>query len=451
MALKLRVSTYGNQPMGASAEHVFGEGGGTIGRARNNDWVLPDSDRVVSGQHAVVSFANGEYRIRDTSTNGTFLNAFALSKGDERPIRNGDHLKIGPYEISVLDELNYHAPDSSPPPHAADMLSGIGVDPRATLDPLELLNRESGPGGNFDSASDFDFGSGNAQPDHSNPEVMGFELPRSMPDPEPPARPPGGTPPGGIPENWDETGLGARDSGQAGQHIGGRARQSFDAPAAPPSRERVPVQPVDVARGPGAPAPANHDAVASLLRNAGVPAEMITAETYAILGEIVQVVVAGVFDVLRARAQVKDQFRVPATTMKPIENNPLKFSINAQDALHNLFGKRNPGFQSPVSAFQESFDDIKAHQMAILAGMRAAYREMLEYFEPDGLEREFDKGLKRGVLAGVLNKSKYWDLYEEHYESLVKDEDSSFHRLFGDAFGRAYEEQMQRLSSVRNR
>ena len=34
----------------------------------------------------------------------------------------------------------------------------------------------------------------------------------------------------------------------------------------------------------------------------------------------------------KARAEVKNQFRVNITTLKPLDNNPLKFSANADDA-----------------------------------------------------------------------------------------------------------------------
>ena len=167
------------------------------------------------------------------------------------------------------------------------------------------------------------------------------------------------------------------------------------------------------------------------------------------LGKILNVVVQGTVDVLRARAQIKDQFRVPATMLKAVENNPLKFSINAQDALQNLFTKNNPGYQTPVDAFVESFEDIKAHQLAMIAGMRAAYESMHEYFNPEDLSAEFDRALKRGVLGGVLNKAKYWDLYEDMYKKTANDADASLHKLFGDEFARAYEDQMQRLLTVR--
>ena len=44
---------------------------------------------------------------------------------------------------------------------------------------------------------------------------------------------------------------------------------------------------------------------------------------------------------------------MPITIIRPVENNPLKFSMNAEDALHNLFVKRNPGYLAAAEAFRE--------------------------------------------------------------------------------------------------
>jgi type VI secretion system protein ImpI len=48
-----------------------------------------------------------------------------------------------------------------------------------------------------------------------------------------------------------------------------------------------------------------------------------------------------------------------------------------------------------------------------------------------------------------MNKTKYWDLYREMYAELGND-DATFRRLFGDEFAQAYEEQMQRLTTLRS-
>ena len=451
MALILRVTSYGSQPIGAAAEHTFDNSGGSIGRAKSNDWYLPDPDRVVSNTHAIIRYANGEFYFRDNSTNGTSLNTLQLSKGDERPLHSGDHLKIGMYEISVENtEQSSDMSRNSPgrrEPSFGDLAQNLKVDPGATLDPLELLG--NGPSQNSMNLppEDFDFSNQGAQPDHSSPESMGFEPPTPIPDPTP--MPVAKKETASIPENWDDTGY----DGAASKPASSAPSVNVAVPQSPAATVSVPaVQTSPNTTGSAASIGAdNHGSIAALLQGAGLRPEMITDETYAMLGQILKVVIEGTVDILSARAQIKDQFRVPATMLKPIENNPLKFSINAQDALQNLFEKNNPGFQSPVDAFHESYEDIKAHQLAMIAGMRAAYKAMLEYFNPKDLEAEFDRALKRRVLGGVLNKTKYWDLYEDLYKSLSKDPDSSFHKLFGDEFARAYEEQMRRLSIVRKR
>jgi len=411
MALKLRVTSYGGQPMGAAAEHVFDDSGGSIGRAKDNDWCLPDPERVISNTHAFISCTNGEFYYRDNSTNGTSLNTLQLCKGDERPLRSGDYLKIGVYEISV--ESNGHEiekpRDTSgrQEPSLSNLAPNLNVDPGATLDPLELL----GTGSDHDSMNlppeDFDFG---AQADHSSPESMGFEPPAPIPDANP--MPIANEAPSGIPENWDVTGMDSDESPLKPQPASSTPSVKVPVPQSPTATVSVPAakMPPRTAGDRASGVADDGSGIAAMLVAAGIRPEAINTETYAMLGEILKVVIEGTVDVLSARAQI-----------------------------------------SPVDAFHEGYEDIKAHQLAMIAGMRAAYEAMLEYFNPDDLEAEFDRALKRGVLGGVLNKTKYWDLYEDLYKSLAKDPDSSFHKLFGDEFARAYEDQMQRLLTVRKR
>ena len=61
------------------------------------------------------------------------------------------------------------------------------------------------------------------------------------------------------------------------------------------------------------------------------------------------------------------------TMIQPVENNPLKFSANFEDAMQNLFLKRTQGWLGPAESFQDAFDDLIAHEMAMVAGIRAAF------------------------------------------------------------------------------
>ena len=153
-------------------------------------------------------------------------------------------------------------------------------------------------------------------------------------------------------------------------------------------------------------------------------------------------------DVLRARERIKDEFRMRMTTFKAADNNPLKFSANVEDALHNLLVKRNAAYLGPVEAFEDAFQDVRNHQMAMLAGVRVAYEAMLGEFEPGRLQEKFDRQGKSGSFLGGGAKSKYWEMYSNKFHDMVKDADTSFRHLFGDEFAKAYEEQLARLKTL---
>jgi type VI secretion system FHA domain protein len=185
--------------------------------------------------------------------------------------------------------------------------------------------------------------------------------------------------------------------------------------------------------------------LAAVLEGAGLDPKDVTADLARDFGRILRVVVAGLMEVLQARHNVKDEFRMRVTQFRRVDNNPLKFSANVDDALHNLLVKRNAAYLRPVEAFDDAFDDLRFHQLAMLAGMRTAFETMLQEFHPDRLQEQFDRQVKRGSLLAVGSKLKYWDLYRDMHEQLFQDPEVTFRKLFGDAFAKAYEDQLQRL------
>ncbi|MEO8521701.1 MAG: type VI secretion system-associated FHA domain protein TagH, partial [Acidobacteriota bacterium] len=189
--------------------------------------------------------------------------------------------------------------------------------------------------------------------------------------------------------------------------------------------------------------------LAALLTGAGVPDGAVTPDLARQLGGILRVVVVGLMDVLQSRQRIKEEFRMQQTIFRPADNNPLKFSANVEDALHNLLVKRNPAYLGPVDAFADAFDDLRDHQLAMLAGMRVAFESMLAQFDPDVLEPHFDGQLGKTSLGLVPARLRYWDLYRARRAELVKDPEAAFERLFGDQFRRAYEDQFRQLKAQR--
>ena len=111
MALRLQIISEQRQELGDRAQIVFGVGGGSIGRAADNDWVLPDPRRYLSARHARIVFRDGNYLLEDTSTNGVFANnaAAPIGRNSTHRIQDGDTLRLGEYHLRArVDAIEVH-------------------------------------------------------------------------------------------------------------------------------------------------------------------------------------------------------------------------------------------------------------------------------------------------------------------------------------------------------
>jgi predicted component of type VI protein secretion system len=191
------------------------------------------------------------------------------------------------------------------------------------------------------------------------------------------------------------------------------------------------------------------DPLAALGREAAPVATPPTdSATHQQFEDVARLAVQGLLEVLRSRTQVKNSFRLPTTSIKPVENNPLKFAPTAEDAFHKLFVRRNPGDLDPVEAFREGFDDVAFHQTAVLAGIRAGFNALLAALHPQKLEEVYERKRKRtAVLPLGNNKTKYWEMYCAQFEEIDRDREAHFQLLFGEEFARAYNEHLQKLAA----
>ena len=93
-------------------------GRATIGRRDGSSWVLPDASAGVSREHAVIEETHDGWQIVDLSANGTFVNGQNVGNGNAWPLRTGDSICIGGYQIAV--ELEDVPNPSAEPPATAD-------------------------------------------------------------------------------------------------------------------------------------------------------------------------------------------------------------------------------------------------------------------------------------------------------------------------------------------
>ena len=123
MALRLTIISDQSAELGERATLLLDQAGGSIGRAEDNKWVLPDPHRYISAHHARISYRNGSYIVEDTSTNGLFLNdePEPVGKLGPQPLRPGDTLRLGAYHIGVRDNDSPTADASAIVPFSAPL------------------------------------------------------------------------------------------------------------------------------------------------------------------------------------------------------------------------------------------------------------------------------------------------------------------------------------------
>jgi FHA domain-containing protein len=163
------------------------------------------------------------------------------------------------------------------------------------------------------------------------------------------------------------------------------------------------------------------------------------------LGQLLRESTRGTVELLAARAALKREVRADVTTILASANNSLKFSPSVEVALQYLLGPRMMGFMPPVESMRDAYDDLKAHQLGVMAGMKAALAGVLERFDPKVVEGKLSAGSALSNLIPSSRKARLWELFQEVYQKLATEAEEDFNTLFGAAFLKAYQQYIDQL------
>lgn len=236
------------------------------------------------------------------------------------------------------------------------------------------------------------------------------------------------------------------------------------APAAIPAPTPVPTPaPAPVAR-PVAPAPsataasaASADTQALLeafqrgLQAPNLNLSSLSPELMELLGSLLHEAAAGTIDLLTARATFKRELRAKGTTIVARNNNPLKFSPSAEVAVQHLLSPPARGFMPAEAAMRDAYDDLRAHQVGFVAGLQAALDGVLARFDPAELEKRLTERSMLHSLLPATRKARMWEVFIEQYTRIRAEASDDFHTLFGTAFLKAYEQQIDLLQQEREK
>ncbi|WP_205927436.1 type VI secretion system-associated FHA domain protein TagH [Rhizobium sp. P32RR-XVIII] len=412
----------------------------TIGRGTECNWVLPDPQRVLSKRHCAVAFDGKVWRVIDTSTNGTFLNQETdrLNVDAPRVLRDGDRLVFGAYEIeAALDRQPSEpirerpVPDGSPGELTGDRLTRdpfprMGLDPLAVTLKSDDLSLNAGPDG---WSVDKFIGSPQAISDNVPVIQENFRAPRTSFEL--------------LPEDWD-----AERANDTVPESSQPALPVAAKPGAPPEIS-VPsivsaqaAQVVGVADQGGA----LMDALAAFIAGAGLqgttqgePIELLRG-----MGEAFRAMVTGLRRMMMARAAIKGEFRIEQTVIRPVGNNPLKFSASDEDALAALLGIGGRRDMTAKDAVADALRDMRLHELAMSSAMQQAVQHLVAELDPARVKR----GIERETLDIMPGryKARSWDAYEALHGSILQALADDFDSAFGKSFARAYEQAMSEIA-----
>ena len=192
--------------------------------------------------------------------------------------------------------------------------------------------------------------------------------------------------------------------------------------------------------------------MAALLRGLGLPelqTKLSGPQLAELVGAMLREAVDGTMGVLTARSMTKREIRIEATMIASKGNNPMKFFPDSEAALSQMLTNAWAGYMPGVKAMNNAFEDLRAHEMATIAGMRAALGGVLARFDPAAIEARLAEPTVMDKMMASKRKAKMWDRMVELYGQMSNEAEDDFQRLFGEKFAAAYEEQTERMRQLK--
>jgi type VI secretion system FHA domain protein len=415
MALRLRVISEHRLRMGDKSTFVFGVSGGSIGRSSENDWVLPDDMRYVSGRHARIVFHQGRYLLQDTSSNGTYVNDNERPLGGQNPhtLKSGDILRIGEYHVQVqidsatdftLDDSALYATGSTssrkrmPPP------KDLGASLR-----LENLLEASN-----DHSSD-ELKPVNAFGQAVSSRTRALMHTQDMPK-DPSTNP-----------ELDSDAV-ARRIARLARAADKQQKEKAAAPATPAPTPAPVVHP--------ATAHDNTPGLQAFCRGAGIGPETLPVDAHArmlhLAGQLLRECLLGLKESNRIQQETRNQLRVTyqkeaADLLPSLERH------SVDELIQELLKAHDSRRFDAIHWLRESFAGGRRHDDAMVRAMFAAFSDFIGRLDPRDLATRFERSSRRKTMGN-------WELYGEFYRSLCETPGNTLPHIFVETFAQNYEQ-----------
>jgi type VI secretion system FHA domain protein len=425
MALRMRVISEHRLLMGDKSTFVFGVSGGSIGRSAENDWVLPDEMRYVSGRHARIIYHKGRYVLQDTSSNGVYVNDSERPLGNQNPheLKSGDILRIGEYHVQVqIDSSNDFSLDDSA---LYKKNTGSTSSSRRRVPPGDLgasLRLENLLEASNDISSD-ELKPVNAFGQAVSARTRALHQTQDLPKE-------GST----APELGVDSEAVARRIARLAKAAAKQQEAKLQANPAPAPAAPVPVpSPVS---GSSAPSYDNTPGLQAFCRGAGIGPETLPVDAHArmlhLAGQLLRESLLGLKASTRSQQEQRNQLRV--TYQKPrADILPSLDRHSVEELIQELLKAHDSRRFDAVAWLRDSFAGTRAHDDALMRAMFSAFLDFVGRLDPRDLATRFERSSRRKQLGN-------WELYGEFYRSLCETPPGTLPHIFVETFAQSYDQ-----------
>ena len=419
MALRLRVISDHRHRLGDKSTFVFGVSGGSIGRSAENDWVLPDDMRYVSGRHARIVFHNGRYLLQDTSSNGTFINDIEKPLGGQNPheLKSGDIIRIGEYHVQVqIDAATDFSLDDSAL-YATQSTGSTSSRRRAPTGDLGASLRLE----NLLEASN-DTSSDELKPVNAFGQAVSSRT-RALHQTQDLQK-----------ESSTSSDLDGVDSEAVARRIARLAKaatkQQKEKALQQSSPPTVPLTPA-----PPPPAQDNTSGLQAFCRGAGIGIETLPVDAHArmlhLAGQLLRESLLGLKESNRTQQEQRNQLRV--TYQKdPGDLLPSLDRHSVDELIQDLLKAHDSRRFDAVHWLREAFGTARRHDDASVRAMYAAFVDFIGRLDPRDLATRFERSSRRKTMGN-------WELYGDFYRSLCDMQSGTLPHIFVETFAQNYE------------
>jgi len=417
MALRLRVISDHRHRMGDKSTFVFGVSGGSIGRSAENDWVLPDDMRYVSGRHARIVFHKGRYLLQDTSSNGTYVNDNERPLGNQNPheLKSGDILRFGEYHVQVqIDSATDFSLDDS----ALYSKNTGSTSTRRRLPPSDLgasLRLE-----NLLEASN-DISSDELKPVNAFGQAVSSRT-RALHQTQ------------DVPKESSTAPELDVDSEAVARRIARLAKAAT-------KQQQALQQSAAPSPAPAAPAPSpssyeNTPGLQAFCRGAGIGPETLPVDAHArmlhLAGQLLRESLVGLKESHRSQQEQRNGLRVtwqkePADLLPSLERH------SVEELIQELLKAHDSRRFDAVQWLRQSFAAGRQHDDAMIRAMFAAFLDFVGRLDPRDLATRFERSARRKTMGN-------WELYGDFYRSLCETPPGTLPHIFVETFAQSYDQ-----------